>query len=108
MKVPNCAFCEIDMISGYVEHHWASDGSNVFAFLLDPLAPGHLVVVPETHVVDAKEDRYIAAMVMSVAAKISQRYPRADIVTSVGEKSITQHLHLHVVPRTEGDGLCLP
>jgi histidine triad (HIT) family protein len=36
--------------------------------------------------------------------------PGANIITSIGRVATQSvfHLHVHIVPRHEGDGLCLP
>jgi histidine triad (HIT) family protein len=78
---------------------------------LNPVTPGHLLVVPRMHVSDATVQPWVTAEVMRYAAELAGllRGP-SNIITSVG-KAATQsvfHLHVHLVPRREGDGLHLP
>lgn len=77
---------------------------------LNPVTPGHLLVVPETHVEHAAADPTVAAGCMEVAATIAARHGSANVITSIGAPATqtVRHLHLHVVPRAAGDGLHLP
>src|SRR5579862_7190946 len=78
---------------------------------LNPVTPGHLLVVPGEHVMDASVAPATTSAVMYEAAMKVQRLGcAANIITSIG-RAATQtiyHLHVHVVPRREGDGLHLP
>ena len=73
-----------------------------------PIAPGHLLVIPRTHVRDASESPHIAGLTMARAAEIAR--PPFNIITSAGREATQSvwHLHLHIVPRREDDGLALP
>lgn len=107
----DCVFCNTSKIASEIEQHFAADGSNVWVFEpLGPVVPGHMLVVPEVHVADATEDPYVTAMTMGVAAKVAQRHRSANIITSIGTPATQSvfHLHLHVIPRVNGDGLRLP
>jgi histidine triad (HIT) family protein len=111
MKVPGCVFCDLNKIASKVEWENGADGSAFMVFEpLQPCTPGHLLVVPEQHVSDATEDRYVAAMAMSVASRVASMHRASNIITSVGRPATQSifHLHLHVVPRQYGDGLMLP
>lgn len=107
----DCVFCDKDKIANPIDWEFGADGSQHMVFEpLDPVVPGHLLVVPVRHVADATEDRYIAAMAMSVASRVAARYPAANIITSIGAAATqtVMHLHLHVIPRHFNDGLALP
>jgi histidine triad (HIT) family protein len=79
---------------------------------LTPVVPGHVLVIPKRHVADAFEDPAVTGM----TAKLAVRYARAsgiraaNIITSVGTVATqtVRHLHVHIVPRAEDDGLRLP
>jgi histidine triad (HIT) family protein len=77
---------------------------------LNPVTPGHLLVIPETHVSDASVAPATAAATMRAAAVVAQDMAAANIITSKGEAATQSiyHLHVHVVPRRFGDGLALP
>lgn len=75
---------------------------------LNPVVPGHLLVVPKAHVINALENPHIAGSAMAYAANLANG--SCNIITSV-DSVATQtvfHLHIHIVPRHEGDGLALP
>ncbi len=71
---------------------------------------GHLLVVPKLHVMDAAECPEVTAYTMLVAAKLTASWAPANIITSIGGAAMQRvyHLHVHIVPRQEGDGLKLP
>ena len=72
--------------------------------------PGHVLVLPHVHVPDAGTDPDITAAVMRCAAELMAEHDAANIITSRGSAATQTvfHLHVHVVPRAEGDGLPLP
>ncbi len=75
---------------------------------LSPVVEGHILVVPRVHVEDATEDPMVTAMVMGRAASIAPR--SCNLITNVGAQATQTvwHLHVHIVPRRNGDGLALP
>lgn len=78
---------------------------------LDPVTPGHVLVIHPTHTANAADDPQIAAVLMSSAAwYVNHHELQANIITSIGPNATqtVMHTHLHIVPRTEGDGLPLP
>lgn len=104
----DCPFCK-RIAAGEYDY---SDPHAVAFEPLNPVTPGHLLVVPRRHVRDAGEDVEVAARTMSLAADIAG--PTEDgaynLITSAGREATQSvlHLHIHIVPRTEGDGLHLP
>ncbi len=77
---------------------------------LNPVVEGHQLFIPKEHVADAGVDPTVTARVMQAASEYAATLPSANIITSKG-KDATQsisHLHVHVVPRKEGDNLQLP
>lgn len=107
----DCVFCDTEKIQSEIEMMYGADSSAHYVFEpLNPVVPGHLLVVPALHVQDATEEPLATAMAAGVAARVAQRYRAANIITSIGvpaTQSIT-HLHFHVVPREEKDYLYLP
>jgi diadenosine tetraphosphate (Ap4A) HIT family hydrolase len=77
---------------------------------LNPVTPGHRLFVPRLHVEDARNaDGLVAAM--ALASRWAQdRRGDFNLITSAGAAATQTifHLHVHYVPRTEGDGLPLP
>ncbi|MEW2623649.1 HIT domain-containing protein [Streptomyces sp. NPDC048106] len=71
---------------------------------------GHVIVLPRVHVEDAGTDPEVTGVVMRRAAELIAELPAANIITSKGAEATQSvyHLHVHVVPRQEGDSLPLP
>lgn len=116
VREDGCIFC--DIVAGDAPARQVADGIlNLGIYPLNPVTEGHFLVIPKNHVTDALASPGAAAGAVGDAAQwawlMSERDPRytsVNIITSVG-KPATQtvfHLHVHVVPRTEGDGLALP
>ncbi|MFB4265342.1 HIT family protein [Nonomuraea sp. GTA35] len=102
-----CVFCGI--AAGEAPAELVATWDEVIAFVpLNPVAPGHLLVIPKRHVADVTENPEVSGAVMSAAAELAT--PPCNIITSAGREATQTvfHLHLHVVPRSAGDGLSLP
>jgi len=107
-----CVFCLI--VAGKEPAHMVAAWPEAIAFHpLNPVTPGHVLVVPTKHVADFMENANVAADTMRFAAVVANSLnPRRDwnVITSKG-RAATQtilHFHLHLVPRRRGDGLALP
>lgn len=105
----DCVFCEIvrdDPRGQILRYH----GASVVFEPLNPVTPGHLLVVPVRHVQDASTAPIITGMTMADAAEEARAVGECNIITSVGPLATQTvfHLHIHIVPRREGDGLLLP
>lgn len=79
---------------------------------LNPVTPGHFLVVPRAHVASALASPSHAGRAMTFAGYLANKMEvgAANFITSAG-RDATQtvfHLHVHVVPRRDGDGLALP
>ena len=71
---------------------------------------GHVLVIPRVHVADVAEDPVVSAATMLRAAELAAEAGDCNVITSRGPAATqtVRHLHLHLVPRAEGDGLLLP
>lgn len=110
---PNCIFCKI--IAGQVPCQKVFENEHVLAFLdINPLADGHTVVVPRHHA-DS-----LGTLPPDWAAELGRTLGRiaTTVVGAVGATGynvlqnngriagqIVPHVHFHIVPRREGDGL---
>lgn len=107
----DCAFCEI--INGHEPAAFVLQEPEVVAFLdRRPVFPGHALVVPrEHHVTLADLPESLLTTVMYAVQRMSAAVPAAFGAqgTFVANNNIVSqsvpHLHVHVVPRTKGDGL---
>jgi histidine triad (HIT) family protein len=106
-----CLFC--DIVTGEVDADVVLETEHTVGFLDHrPLFKGHVLLVPRAHVVTLPDlpaelrdpfleagQRLAAAMVDGLGAQGSFVAMNNTVSQSVA------HLHLHVVPRTKGDGL---
>jgi ATP adenylyltransferase len=112
---PSCTFCGLIASDATEEERFiVSSGPAVVAILnLFPYAPGHLLVMPKRHVREldelsgAESTELWAALGQSVAAlKRAYRPDGCNIGANLGRAAgagIPGHLHLHAVPRWQGD-----
>ena len=79
---------------------------------LKPVTPGHVLVMPRAHVADYTVDPAVSAEVMHCAAEFANdlELVPSNVITSAGRDATqsVMHLHLHIIPRSAGDGLALP
>jgi histidine triad (HIT) family protein len=106
-----CLFCAI--VAGDVPAHIVVDEPEVVAFLdIRPVFKGHVLVVPRAHVVTLPE---LPVPLLTSVFVVVQRCASA-VVTGLGAQGswvaqnnvvslAVPHVHVHVVPRTKGDGL---
>lgn len=106
-----CVFCSI--IAGETSAEVVLDEPDVLAFLdARPVFKGHVLLVPHEHVVTLPD---LPARLRDPFLEAAQRLARAVVdglgaqgsfvaMNNVVSQSVA-HLHLHVVPRTKGDGL---
>ena len=107
----DCVFCSI--ASGELEADRVLEDDVMVAFLdRRPLFKGHVLLVPREHVVTlpdlpaALRDPFLAAGQRLAAAMVDALGAQGSFVAM--NNTVSQsvpHLHLHVVPRTKGDGL---
>lgn len=114
----SCPFCDIwagDALATVVQPSSVVDGcAGVLGIVpLNPVVPGHVIFIPRLHVKDALERPGVTGDVVACAARYANRhaaYDSCNIITSIGVPATQSvlHLHVHVVPRQQGDGLKLP
>jgi histidine triad (HIT) family protein len=110
--MPDCVFCQI--IAGTLPAPAAivAQRDDAIAFEpLNPVVPGHLLVVPKQHVATFVDIPYVTGRTAAFAAEIAlQRFDDCNLITSAGPYATQtiRHLHFHLVPRFPDDGLHLP
>jgi histidine triad (HIT) family protein len=106
-----CVFCGIVDGSVAADEVWR-DGVAVAFLDRSPLFRGHTLVVPVRHIVtladlDAAEVGPYFERVRAIATAMPQAFGAGG--TFVANNNVVSqsvaHLHVHVVPRTKGDGL---
>lgn len=109
----DCVICEI--VAGRLESSRVYEDDRVLAFMdLHPVTPGHLLVVPKVHAPYlADVDEELGMHVFAVARRLAAALRASDLpceginlFLADGEAAFQEvfHLHLHVFPRTVGDG----
>ena len=107
----SCLFC--DIADKRTAAHLVYDDGVVVAFLdKSPLFFGHTLVIPQRHIVTL--DEVEPAMLIPFFTAV-QRVMRAVVLATGAQGTFVasnnrvsqsvEHLHMHVVPRTKGDGL---
>jgi histidine triad (HIT) family protein len=106
-----CRFCAI--LAGEAAAHFVLDEPDVAAFLdIRPLFKGHVLVLPRAHYVTLGDlPGELIVPLFGQVKRISAAMPEAYgaqgsfvAMNNVVSQSVP-HLHVHVVPRTKGDGL---
>lgn len=108
-----CIFCRI--VAGQAEASLVYRDDSVTGFMdIYPVTPGHVLLVPNTHVPDLRhlEDEY-AGQLFVVGRRIAQSMRRSglrcegvNLLLADGQAAgqTIFHTHLHIIPRHDGDG----
>jgi len=108
---PTCLFCAI--VAGDKPSATVLDEEHLVAFLdVRPVFKGHTLLVPRTHVetladlpAELRDPFLEAAQRLSVAVQEALGAQGSFVAMNNVVSQSVPHLHLHVVPRTKGDGL---
>lgn len=109
--VATCPFCAIVAGDENADEVYRDDLTVAF---LDrrPLFPGHVLIVPARHVetlpdLDAAELAPLFAVVQRLSAAVPEVLGSQGTFVAMNNvvSQSVPHLHVHVVPRTKGDGL---
>jgi diadenosine tetraphosphate (Ap4A) HIT family hydrolase len=114
--VSSCPFCSI--VAGELEASVVHEDERTFAFLdIRPLTDGHALVVPRRHAASLGElDPEDGAAVFRAGQAVAAALRRSDLpcdgvnfllADGAAAGQDVFHVHLHVVPRFEGDGFGL-
>ena len=112
---PNCIFCKI--VAGEIPCAKVYESDTVIAFLdIAPVNPGHTLVVPKGHYptmmdVPAELGRDLTEA-LSHVGKAIMKATGADGLNLMQNNfeaagQVVFHVHYHLIPRHEGDGLGL-
>lgn len=112
----SCIFCRI--VAGELPSTKIYEDATTFAFMdINPGTDGHALVIPKVHAVDIHD---VPPDVLGDMARTAQRIARAaktglgcagvNLVQSSGAAAFQSvfHIHIHVIPRYEGDAVRLP
>lgn len=109
--MPPCKFCEI--ASRHAPAAIVFEDSYTLAFLDHrPLFPGHILLIPSRHIASLAElpDELSAALfrnarLLALALETALGAQGAFVALNNKVSQSVPHLHIHIVPRTKGDGL---
>lgn len=112
----DCVFCRI--VDGSLPCSPLVETATVLAFMdVDPVTPGHLLVIPKEHLPELADlTDELATEMMTVARRLAEALRRSDLrcegvnlFYADGEAAFQEvfHSHLHVFPRWEGDGFVI-
>lgn len=112
----DCIFCSIASGEGPAEV--VDSDEHTVAFMdISPATPGHVLVIPRTHVanlleIEPDQLRHCAAAAGRLARRIDATLEPAGInlINACGEAAwqTVFHFHIHVIPRYPDDPLELP
>ena len=111
---PYCVFCQIAI--GQAPGTLVHEDDAVIAFMdINPVTPGHLLVVPKEHhahlaTVPGAVLSHMMLITQWLAAALRASLVRTDGINlfyadGVAAGQEVFHSHLHVIPRWQGDGL---
>ncbi len=113
MSAGECIFCRI--VSGEIPARRVLETDNCIAFLdVSPLAPGHCLLVPKGHFDSlAQMSAEVAGSMLSYLPALGKAIVAAtqadgfNVLLNDGKAAgqVVPHVHVHVIPRKEGDGL---
>ena len=112
----HCIFC--DLIQGAAEVSVCYDDGRAIAFMdIQPVNPGHVLVVPREHYESLLDvPREVAMHLFDVGMRLAPVIQRIcgcsdmNLVVNSGEAAGQDvfHYHLHLIPRRAGDGFDIP
>jgi histidine triad (HIT) family protein len=111
----DCLFCKI--VSGEVPSQKVYEDSETMAFLdINPVNPGHTLIIPKRHFDNIEEipETVLCNVIMTVK-KVGKALKQGLGVKGYNLQvnndpiavRIIPHIHVHVIPRLEDDGLKL-
>jgi len=106
-----CVFC--DIVSGKVPAGIVWRSEDALAFLDHrPLFPGHVLLIPAAHIGTLADlpagqvgPLFQAVQKLEVAVERALRAEGTFIAVNNRVSQSVPHLHIHIVPRSKGDGL---
>lgn len=110
-EVAGCVFCSI--VAGEVAAGIVLDEPDFVGFLdARPVFKGHVLLVPRRHVdtlpdlpAELRDGFLEAAQRLATAVRVGLGAQGSFVAVNNTVSQSVPHLHLHVVPRTKGDGL---
>ncbi len=109
----DCIFCKI--IAGDIPSYVVYEDERVMAFFdILPISPGHTIIIPKSHISDVENlsNEDLSAMALAfkkIGKAMMEGLGVKGYSVFLDNKSAANqhvpHVHFHLVPRKEGDGL---
>ena len=109
----DCIFCKI--VSGEIPSTKVLEDEHVLGIMdIQPLNQGHLLVLPKKHatnILEIDEEGYsaVAAAIHRLARAVQKALKPDGMnvlqLNGAAANQVVMHLHMHLVPRWDGDGL---
>jgi histidine triad (HIT) family protein len=102
---PNCVFCKI--AAGEIPSYKVYEDKTYLAFFdINPLNPGHTIVIPKEHFRWVWDSNDIAGLftIVQKVAKALQKALETEWVVSFVIGEAVEHAHVQLIPRFENDG----
>ncbi|MFH1730237.1 MAG: HIT family protein [Planctomycetota bacterium] len=112
---PDCIFCKI--VAGEIPSEKVFENDHVLAFMdINPTSRGHTLVIPKDH------SENLVSTDVNMLLQVTAALPKiaAAAVKAVGAQGfnvlqsnspcagqVVPHIHFHIVPRNDGDGIGL-
>jgi histidine triad (HIT) family protein len=103
------------IVRGEIPSHKVDEDEHTYAFLdINPLAPGHTLVIPKKAYVTLDEcPEEVASALGRAVARVGRAVAAAtgcagwNVLQNNGRIAgqVVMHVHFHIIPRSEGDGL---
>lgn len=107
----DCIFCKI--ISKEIPSEIVYEDENTLAFLdINPINVGHTLVIPKQHhenIFEVPKD--VLDNTMNILKKVANAVDKISDGVNIGQNNrpaagqIVNHLHFHIIPRFDNDGL---
>src|SRR3989338_7677252 len=107
-KVKGCPFCEENVL----EIAFAENKNFLAIYNVSPILPGHSLIIPKKHItslfeLDNSELTEFMSIAQQVGKLLSEPFHTKSFNWSIQEMppagQTVSHLHMHVIPRHEGD-----
>jgi histidine triad (HIT) family protein len=103
-----------NILQGEIPSHFVAEGEQWFAFLdIFPRRPGHTLVIPRRGVqrlseLNSNERGALMEGVAEVQQVLGRHFSTSDFTVCIHDGPLAgqevPHVHIHVIPRNEGDG----
>ncbi|MCR5431106.1 MAG: HIT family protein [Lachnospiraceae bacterium] len=112
----NCVFCKI--VAGQIPSATVYEDDDFKAIMdIAPAAKGHVIILSKRHMLSLLEiEEKTASRALIVASKIANAMKKAlgcdgiNMLQNNGSAAWQSvfHLHIHLIPRFDGDGIIIP